>query len=245
VLCAVEITSEVVFYKIIKLKDGKAPGDDGIIPEFLKKLASVISQPLAIIFSKSVAEGIVPQEWKRANITPLCNKASRSDPGNYRPASLTSHIGKILEAIIKDKLLGHLTLNSLINASQHGFLLRKSCLTNLLEFLEYVTHAVDSGKPVDVMYLDFQKAFDKVPHARLLNKLLAHGISGKILQWIGEWLKGRQQRVVLNGNVSSSLYVIRGVPQRSILGPLLFLIFINDIDKGLLASYLNLQMTQN
>ena len=104
---------------------------------------------------------LVPQEWKRANITPLFKKGSRSDPGNYRPVSLTS----ILEAIIKEKLLGRLTLHSLINASQHGFLPRKSCLTNLLEFLEYVTCAVDSGKPVDVIYLDFQKAFDKVPHA--------------------------------------------------------------------------------
>jgi len=96
----IEITSEVVFDKIIKLKDGKAPGDDGIIPEFLKKLASVMLQPLAIILRKSYAEGVVPQEWKRANITPLFKKGSRSDPGNYRPVSLTSHVGKILEAMI-------------------------------------------------------------------------------------------------------------------------------------------------
>jgi len=99
--CTVEITSEVVFNKIIKLKDGKAPGDDGIIPEFLKKLASVILQPLAIIFSKSVAEGVVPQEWKKANITPLFKKGSMTDSGNYRPVSLTSHVDKILEVILK------------------------------------------------------------------------------------------------------------------------------------------------
>jgi len=117
----------------------------------------------------------------------LCKKISKSSSSS---------------AVIKGKITRsstHLTLHSLINESQHGFLPRKSCLINLLKFLKYVTDAVDSGKPVDVIYLDFQKAFDKVPHARLL----AHGISGKILQ----------QRVVLNGNVSSWLYVISGVPQ--------------------------------
>jgi len=108
--------------------------NDCIIPEFLNKLASVISQPLAIIFRRSVAEGVVLQEWKTANITPLFKKRSRSDPGNYRHVSLTSYVGKILETIIKEKLLGHLSLNSLINASQYGFLLRKSCLTNFLYF---------------------------------------------------------------------------------------------------------------
>ena len=103
--------------------------------------------------------------------------------------SLTSYLGKILEAILKDSLVDHLSAHSLLNVSQHGFLSKKSCLSNLLEFLEYVTDAVDQGKPVVVIYLDFQKAFDKVPHQRLLAKLKAHGISGSILHWTDskEW----------------------------------------------------------
>jgi len=157
------------------------------------------------------------------------------DRGVNRPISLTSHLCKIFERILKEHIVSHLVAHSLINESQHGFMAKRSCLTNLLEFLEYVTDAVDHtcGKPVDVIYLDFQKAFDKVPHRRLLNKLKARGISGNILNWICEWLNGCQQRVVLSGNVSAWLYVVSGVPQGSILWPLLFLIFINDIDKGI------------
>ena len=131
-------------------------------------------------------------------------------------------MGKILEAIIKDDILHHLTVHSFINDSQHGFLAKRSCLTNLLEFLEHVTKAVDHGKHVDVIYLDFKKAFDKVPHVRLVNKLEAHGISGNVSQWIAEWLQGRQQRVVLNGSVSNWLHVLSGVllqpPVSTLLG---------------------------
>jgi len=132
---------------------------------------------------------------------------------------------------MKDKIMYHLTTNSLINESQHGFRPKKSCLTNMLEYLEYVyvTTALDLGRPVDVVYLDFQKAFDKVPHLRLLNKIKAYRITGDVLRWIGEWLKDREQRVVLNGIMSAWIYVVNGVPQESILGPLLFLILISMI----------------
>ena len=122
----------------MKLKDGKVPGNDGFTTEFLKKLASGISEPLAMIYNKSLLEGVVPHEWKQANITPLFKKGSKSEPGNYRPVSLTSYLGKILEAILKVNIMDHITVNSLINASQNGFLSRRSCLTNLLEFLANV-----------------------------------------------------------------------------------------------------------
>ena len=133
----------------------------------------------------------------------MFKKGSKGNLGNYRPISLTSYIGKVMESILKDKMFDHLVNNKLINKSQHGFMPKRSCLTNLLEFLEFVAEAVDRGELVDVIYLDFQKAFDKVPHARLLEKIKAHGITGNILNWLENWLKGKQQHVVLNGNVST------------------------------------------
>ena len=123
-------------------------------------------------------------------------------------------------------MVRHLKDNKLINKSQHGFMGKQPCLTNLLEILEYITNQIDEGNPVDVIYLDFQKAFDKVPHARLICKLKAHGISGKILTWIENWLLNRKQRVVVNGKLSWLIDVLSGVTQGSILGPLLFVIFM-------------------
>ena len=126
--------------------------------------------------------------------------------------------------------MNHLNTHTLLLKSQHGFTKGKSCLTNLLSFLEDVTKAIDEGKPLDVIYLDFSKAFDKVPHKRLLYKIESHGISGNVAAWIGEWLCDHKQQVVLNGKFSRLQDVLSGVPQGSVLGPILFLIFVNDID---------------
>jgi hypothetical protein len=157
---------------------------------------------LTIIYKKSLESGIVPEDWRVANVTPIFKKGSKAEACNYRPVSLTSVCCKIFESIVREGLMAHLLDNKLLKDSQHGFMPRKTCTTNLLEFLEKVTSAVDSGESVDVIFLDFAKAFDKVPKKRLLAKLKAHGVEGKVLRWIRNWLTGRKQRVVLNGKSS-------------------------------------------
>ena len=197
------VTPEMIAKKIKKMKDNKSPGVDGIPPKLLKEIVEQISTPLAKLFNLSLEEGIVPSEWKEANITPLFKKGSRKKPENYRPVSLTSVVCKLLETLIRDHMVEFLVKHKLINTSQHGFLKARSCLTNLLCFLEEITKWVDDGSPADVVYLDFQKAFDKVPHQRLLLKLKAHGIGNDVINWIEKWLTHRRQRVIVAGEISN------------------------------------------
>ncbi len=134
-----------------------------------------------MIYRQSLRTGEVPEDWRNANVTPIFKKGKKTDPGNYRPVSLTSVSCRILESIIRDDLMKHLMGNDLLTSSQHGFVPNRSCCTNLLEFFETVTSVIDQGDPFDVIFLDFAKAFDKVPKERLLEKLRAHGVGGELL----------------------------------------------------------------
>ena len=181
------------------------------------------------MFRKSLSTGIVPNEWKIANVSAIFKKGNKSEPGNFRPISLTCVLCKLCESIIKDNIMLHLEMHNMISDCQHGFRNNRSCITQLLQVMEDFTYLMDNKKNIDVIYLDFSKAFDSVPHQRLYVKLKAYGIAGDVFTWIRSYLSNRRQRVVVGNDVSDLEYVGSGVPQGSVLGPVLFLLYINDI----------------
>ena len=224
-----------------ELNTRKAMGPDEINGWILKECKEELEEPIWEIINSSLTEGKVPKEWKRANIVPLYKGGNKMEPLNYRPVSLTSVVSKLCETIIKKKWIKYLEEENIITESQFGFRKERSCITNLLSFYSRVIDGLQERDGwVDTVYLDLKKAFDKVPHKSLIWKLEHNGgLKGKVLEWMKDYLGDRQMRTTIRDSNSKWCKVTSGVPQGSVLAPIMFQVYINDMSKGI-NSYINL-----
>lgn len=228
-LTDIDVTPEKVLKRLKNINPTKSPGPDNLHPKVIKENATALLPIIHPLIKKSIDTGTLPKDWKQANITAIFKKGKKSDPGNYRPVSLTCILCKETETQIKEAVEDHFITNRLFSNKQYAFIRGRSTQLQFLKILEEWTQSLDEGLTIDNINMDFTKAFDKVPHRRLLYKLTQYGVEGKVHSWIKNFLHDRQQTVIVNGYKSQSKPVISGIPQGSVLGALLFIIYINDM----------------
>ncbi|KAI8483419.1 hypothetical protein Bbelb_388820 [Branchiostoma belcheri] len=240
-LNTITVSVEEVQEALQALHPNKAPGPDGISNRLLKEAAPVICTSLCDLFNLSLSTGQLPAEWKQCNVSPVYKKGDRTDPSNYRPIALLPAVPKVLERLVHNRLYTYLANNDLFNINQSGFKKGDGTVLQLLRLVDEWAKSIDDPNTScsAAVFLDVRRAFDTVWHDGLIYKLSRYGVKGPLNNWFADYLAGRQQRVVINGVASTWGSTQAGVPQGSILGPLLFLVFINDIKELPCSSNIN------
>lgn len=225
----VTVGAQGVLAQLKKLNPHKATGPDNLSARLLKETAESITPTLKNIFQLSLDRAETPTDWRHARVCAIYKKGDRYDPSNYRPISITCLCSKFLEHIVTSQMMSYLENNNILHGRQHGFRSQRSCESQLIELTTQISESLDQGEEIDAIVLDFSKAFDKVCHDKLVRKVDAVGVNPQVTRWLTCFLANRTQEVVVDGHRSLPCEVSSGVPQGSVVGPALFLVYINDL----------------